>query len=127
MPTERFTKDHEYIRIEEGSDIGVVGITAHAAEQLGDIVYVQVPETGQKVKAHEACAVAESVKAASDVYSPVSGEVTEVNAALAHNPALVNESAEDNGWFYKMRIANKSELDQLMDRAAYDAFVKEGS
>lgn len=125
MPIERFSKDHEYIRVD--GEIGVVGITAHAADQLGDIVFVQVPEIGQKLKAHEACAVVESVKAASDVYSPVSGEVTEVNAELAGSPALVNESAEDKGWFYRIRIADKSELDSLMDRAAYDAFVKESS
>lgn len=125
MPIQRFSKDHEYIRVD--GDIGVVGITAHAAGQLGDIVFVQVPEIGQKVKAHETCAVVESVKAASDVYSPVSGEVTKVNGDLAGNPALVNESAEDKGWFYRIRIADKSELDALMDRAAYDAFVKESS
>ena len=125
MPIERYSKEHEYVRIEDGSDIGVIGITAHAAEQLGDIVYVQVPEVGQKLTAHDACAVVESVKAASDVFSPVSGEVVEVNAALADNPALVNEGAEDKGWFYKVRLADRSELDQLMDRAGYEAFVKE--
>ena len=79
------------------------------------------------MKAHDACAVVESVKAASDVYAPVSGEVVEVNGALAENPALVNESAEGNGWFYKLKIASKSELDGLMDRAAYDAYVKESA
>ena len=127
MPTERFSKDHEYIRLPDDDDIGVVGITAHAAEQLGDIVFVQMPEIGQTVKAHEACAVVESVKAASDVFSPVSGEVVEINPALADNPALVNDSAEDKGWFYKLKLSNKGEIGQLMDRAAYDAFIKESS
>jgi glycine cleavage system H protein len=125
MSIERFSKDHEYIRVD--GDSGFVGITAHAAEQLGDIVFVQVPDVGAKVKAQEACAVVESVKAASDVFSPVAGEVIEVNAALADNPALVNESAEDKGWFYRIQIADRSELDALMDRAAYEAFVKEAS
>ena len=127
MPIERFSKEHEYIRIPAGSDIGVIGITAHAAEQLGDIVFVQTPEVGQLVKAHAPCAVVESVKAASDVFSPVSGEVIEVNAALVENPALVNESAEDKGWFYKIKLADKAELSQLMDRTAYAAFVEESS
>lgn len=127
MPIERFTKDHEYIRVEDGSEIGTVGITAHAAEQLGDIVFVQVPEVGQNVKVHDPCAVVESVKAASDVYAPVGGEIIEVNAALADNPALVNESAEGSGWFYKLRIGNRAELDALMDRAAYEAHVRESA
>jgi len=125
MPIERFSKEHEYVQLADGSDIGTVGITAHAAEQLGDIVYVQTPEVGQTLKAHDPCAVVESVKAASDVFSPVSGEVVEANAALADNPALVNEAAEGGGWFYKIKLADKAELHQLMDRAAYEAFVKE--
>jgi glycine cleavage system H protein len=127
MPIERFSKEHEYVRLEEGGDVGTVGITAHAAEQLGDIVFVQVPDVGARVMAHEACAVVESVKAASDVYSPVSGEVVEVNTALADNPALVNEGPEDKGWFYRLRLTDRSELDGLMDRAAYDAFLKTSS
>ena len=125
MPTEHFSKDHEYIRVD--GDIGTVGITAHAAEQLGDIVFVQMPEVGQKVKAHEACAVVESVKAASDVFAPVSGEVIEINAALTDQPALVNESAEGEGWFYRIKLAAPAELDALMNRAAYDAFVEESA
>jgi glycine cleavage system H protein len=121
MAKDYFTKDHELIRIE--GDVGIVGITRHAAEQLGDVVFVEVPEAGRKVKAQEAVAVVESVKAASDVYSPVSGEVIEGNAELAGNPALVNEDTEGAAWFFKLKLADPKELDTLMDRAAYDAFV----
>ena len=123
MALERFTKDHEYIRVD--GDIATVGITSHAQEKLGDIVFVEVPEPGRKVKADEAVAVVESVKAASDVFSPVSGEILEGNVALPEQPALVNEDAEGKAWFFKLRLANKAELDGLMDRAAYEAFLKE--
>jgi glycine cleavage system H protein len=123
MAIERFTKDHEWIRVEDG--IGTVGITHHAQTQLGDIVFVDVPESGRKTKQGEAVAVVESVKAASDVFAPVSGEVIEANAELAGQPALVNEDAEGKAWFFKLRIADSAELDKLMDRAAYEAFVKE--
>lgn len=121
MALERFTQDHEYIRVD--GDVGTVGITKHAAEQLGDVVFVEVPEAGRTVKQKDATAVVESVKAASEIYAPVSGEVVEGNDELAANPALVNEDAEGKAWFFKLRIANKAELDGLMDRAAYDAFV----
>jgi glycine cleavage system H protein len=123
MSTERYTKDHEWIRVEGG--IGTVGITGHAQEQLGDVVFVEVPEVGRKAARGEAVAVVESVKAASDVFAPVAGEVTEVNAALSDNPALVNEDAEGKAWFFKLKLADPAELDALMDRAAYEAFVKE--
>jgi glycine cleavage system H protein len=123
MAIDRFTKDHEWIRVDGG--IGTVGITVHAQGQLGDVVFVEVPEAGRKTKQGEAVAVVESVKAASDVFSPVSGEVVEANADLAGQPALVNEDAEGKAWFFKLRIANPAELDKLMDRAAYEAFVKE--
>jgi glycine cleavage system H protein len=123
MALERFTKDHEYIRVE--GDIGVVGITNHAQSQLGDVVYVELPEAGRRVKLGEAAGVVESVKAASEVYAPVSGEVVEANGDLAANPGLVNEDAQGKAWFFKLRIADLSELDQLMDEAAYTAFVKE--
>ena len=123
MALERFTPDHEYIRVD--GDIGTVGITTHAQEQLGDVVFVEVPEVGRTVKQKEATAVVESVKAASEVYAPVSGEVVESNADLANNPALVNEDAEGKAWFFKLRIYDKSELDGLMDRAAYEEFVKQ--
>ena len=123
MALERFTEDHEYIRVE--GDIGIVGITNHAREQLGDVVFVEVPEVGRVVNQKDAVAVVESVKAASDVFAPVSGEVVEVNAELAANPALVNEDPEGKAWFFKLRITDKSQLDGLMDRAAYEEFVKQ--
>ena len=123
MAIERFTKDHEWIRVDGA--IGTVGITHHAQTQLGDIVFVDVPEAGRKTKQGEAVAVVESVKAASDVFSPVSGEVIEANADLAGQPALVNEDAEGKAWFFKLRIANPAELDKLMDRTAYEAFIRE--
>ena len=123
MAIERFTKDHEWIRVDGG--IGTVGITVHAQGQLGDVVFVDVPEAGRKTKQGEAVAVVESVKAASDVFAPVSGEVVEANADLAGQPALVNEDAEGKAWFFKIRIANPAELDKLMDRAAYEAFIEE--
>ena len=123
MAIERFTKDHEWIRVDGG--IATVGITDHAQSQLGDVVFVEVPEAGRKTKQGEAVAVVESVKAASDIFSPVSGEVVEANADLAGQPALVNEDAEGKAWFFKLRIADTAELDTLMDRAAYEAFVKE--
>ncbi len=125
MATERFTKDHEWIRVEGA--IGPVGITRHAPDQLGDVVFVELPEVGRKAGKGDAVAVVESVKAASDVFAPVAGEVTEVNAALADTPALVNEDAEGRAWFFKLRIADAGALDGLMDRAAYAAFVKETS
>jgi glycine cleavage system H protein len=125
MATEKFSKDHEWVRVDGG--IATVGITNHAQEQLGDVVFVEVPEVGRKVSAGEAVAVVESVKAASDVYAPVSGEVVEANGDLAANSALVNEDAEGKAWFFKVRLSNTAELDGLMDRAAYDAFVKENS
>ena len=123
MALERFTEDHEYIRVD--GDIGTVGITNHAQEQLGDVVFVEVPEVGRTVNQKEAIAVVESVKAASDIFAPVSGEVVEVNAELAANPALVNEDPEGKAWFFKLRITDKSQLDGLMDRAAYEEFVKQ--
>jgi glycine cleavage system H protein len=125
MATERFTKDHEWIRVEGG--IGTVGITEHAQQQLGDIVFVEVPEAGRQAKQGDAVAVVESVKAASDVFSPVSGEVIEGNAEIGAQPALVNEDAQGKAWFFKIKLANPSELDGLMDRSAYETFVKESS
>ena len=125
MTTERFTKDHEWIRVDGG--IGTVGITHHAQDQLGDVVFVELPVVGRKAAKGETVAVVESVKAASDIYAPVAGEVTEANAALADQPALVNEDAEGKAWFFKLRIADAAELDGLMDRAAYEAFVKAAS
>ena len=123
MAIEKFSKDHEWIRVE--GDVATIGITVHAQDQLGDVVFVEVPEVGRKVTAEEAVAVVESVKAASDVYSPVTGEVIEANSDVAGTPGLVNEDAEGKAWFFKVRLANPAELDALMDRAAYDAFVKD--
>ena len=123
MATERFTKDHEWIRLEDGA--GTVGITAHAQEQLGDVVFVELPEVGRKAAKGDAVAVVESVKAASDIFAPVTGEVTEVNAAVEEQPAIVNQDAEGKAWFFKLKLADAAEMDALMDRAAYEAFVKE--
>ncbi|HKD56770.1 MAG TPA: glycine cleavage system protein GcvH [Hyphomicrobiaceae bacterium] len=125
MATERFTKDHEWVRLDGG--IATVGITGYAQQQLGDVVFVELPEVGRKVAASEAVAVVESVKAASDVFSPIAGEVMEVNGDVVDRPALVNEDAEDKAWFFKLKVAEGVALDALMDRAAYEAFVKEGS
>jgi glycine cleavage system H protein len=122
MSAMRFSKDHEWVKVEGG--IATVGITAYAQEQLGDVVFVELPQVGRKVKAGDEAAVVESVKAASEVYAPISGEVTEVNAALAETPALVNEDAEGRGWFMKLKVGDPKELDGLRDAAAYKAFVE---
>ena len=116
-----FTQDHEWIKVEGSS--GTVGITEFAQQALGDIVYVEVPDQGRVIKRGEDAAVVESVKAASEVYAPVSGTVTAGNQTLAEQPALVNESAEDRGWFFTVELADPAELDGLMDRAAYDEYV----
>jgi glycine cleavage system H protein len=122
MSTLRFTKDHEWISVE--GNIGTVGITDYAQKALGDVVFVEVPEAGRKVTKGGDAAVVESVKAASEVYSPVSGTVTAGNDALADSPALVNESPEDQAWFFKIELSDPSELDALLDRAAYDEYVE---
>jgi glycine cleavage system H protein len=118
----RFTKDHEWV--EEEGELLVVGITDHAQDLLGDITFVELPAVGRQVAAGEPFAVVESVKAASDVYAPVAGEVVEVNAALDGTPELVNTAAEAGGWFAKIRPAGPAALADLMDRAAYDEFLK---
>ena len=118
----RFTKDHEWVEL--NGDIATIGITAHAAEQLGDVVFVEVPDVGKTVKAGDAFAVVESVKAASDVYAPISGEVVEANAALGDAPETVNADPENGGWFAKLKVADPSEYEALMDRAAYEAFLQ---
>ena len=125
MTIERFTRDHEWIRVDGG--VATVGITEHAQDQLGDIVFVELPEAGRRAAAGEAVAVVESVKAASDVFTPLSGEVVEVNGDLVERPALVNEDAEGKAWFFKIKVADEAELAPLMDRAAYEQFVKAGS
>ena len=118
----KYTKDHEWIKVDGA--IATVGITAHAQEQLGDVVFVEFPAVGKSVKQGGEAAVVESVKAASDVFAPVSGEVVEVNKELEGDPALVNRGAESDGWFFKVKLKDKSELDGLMDKAAYDKFVE---
>ena len=122
MADVKYSNEHEWIRVE--GDVGTIGITNYAQEQLGDVVFVELPAVGKKVKAGEEAAVVESVKAASEVYAPVSGEVTEVNAALGDTPALVNEDAEGKGWFMKIKLADPKEVDALMDAAAYKTFIE---
>ncbi len=115
-----FSKEHEWIRVE--GDTATVGITDFAQSQLGDVVFVEVPEAGRQVTKGSEAAVVESVKAASDVYAPVSGEVTEGNQALVDDPALVNSDPEGEGWFFRLRLSDESELQGLMDAEAYRAF-----
>jgi len=116
-----FTEDHEWIDVD--GETGTVGITDYAQGQLGDIVFVDVPEEGKEVAKGDEAAVVESVKAASDVYTPVSGTVIEGNGDLADNPALVNEDPEGEGWFFKITLSDQSELEGMMDEARYEAFV----
>ncbi|MGB3379578.1 glycine cleavage system protein GcvH [Allopontixanthobacter sediminis] len=117
-----FTEEHEWIDVE--GDTATVGITDYAQEQLGDIVFVELPDVGTIVEQGGDAAVVESVKAASDVYAPISGEVTEANSALEDDPALVNTSPEEDGWFFKLTISDKSELEGLMDEKTYVVFVE---
>ena len=116
-----FTKEHEWIRVD--GDTATVGISDHAQEQLGDIVFAEVPEPGKRLTKGQEAAVVESVKAASDVYSPVSGEVIEGNQAVADDPALVNSAAEGDGWFFKIKLDNPGEVEGLMDEASYREWV----
>ena len=120
--TIRYTKDHEYIRVE--GDIGTVGITDYAQSQLGDVVFVDLPSVGKTVLKGAEAAVVESVKAASEIYAPVSGQITEINLGLPDAPAAVNEDPAGKGWFLKLHISDASELDGLMDEAQYQDFLK---
>jgi glycine cleavage system H protein len=120
--TTYYTSEHEWIRVE--GDVGTVGITAFAAEKLGDVVFVELPDVGKSVKKEGDMAVVESVKAASDVYAPVSGSVTAANAAIVDDPAKVNADPEGDGWFVKLKLSNTGELSGLMDKAAYDTFCE---
>jgi glycine cleavage system H protein len=120
--TVKYSNEHEWVRVE--GDVGTIGITSYAQEQLGDVVFVDVPAVGRKVSKGESIAVVESVKAASDIFAPVSGEIVESNAALSETPGDVNSEPMGKGWFFKMRLGNKTELDGLMDEAAYNDFVK---
>ncbi len=127
MGVMKFTEDHEWIRVDDPVTVGVeatVGITDHAQTQLGDIVFVELPEVGRTVAKGGEVAVVESVKAASEVYAPVDGKVTAVNAALADEPARVNAAPEGDGWFFKFAIAAPAQLDGLMDADAYHAFIE---
>jgi glycine cleavage system H protein len=121
--SKHYSQDHEWISVE--GDVATIGITNHAQEQLGDVVFVELPAIGKAVSKGGEAAVVESVKAASEVYAPVSGEVVEVNKALEGDPALVNREAETGAWFMKVKLNNKGELADLMDKAAYDKFVAE--
>ena len=121
MTETRFTKDHEWVRLEAG--IATIGITDHAQQALGDVVFVELPEAGRTVAAGEACAVVESVKAASDVYAPLAGTITESNPAVVDDPALVNAEAATGAWFFKMTLADRAAFDVLMTQAEYDALV----
>jgi glycine cleavage system H protein len=116
-----FTRDHEWVRLD--GDVGTVGITDHAQQQLGDVVFVELPETGRVIEKGGDAAVVESVKAASEVYAPVGGEVLESNQDLTENPGLVNEDAEGRAWFFKIRLSDQAELQELMDREAYEAHL----
>jgi len=120
-----YSKEHEWLKIE--GDVGTVGITDYAQNSLGDIVYVELPRVGQTIKQHGSIGVVESVKAVSDLYTPVGGEVVEVNPALEADPALVNRDAFGEGWLYKVKLADAGERDALLDPQAYDALVAEGA
>ena len=123
MSVLRFTKDHEWIRLD--GELAVVGVTDYAQSQLGDVVYVELPEIGRRVEKGKEAAVVESVKAASEVYAPASGEVAEVNEALTADPAKVNADPMGEGWFLKLRLSDLKELEGLLDEAAYQRFVEE--
>lgn len=119
----RFTKDHEWVD-DLGGGIAAIGVTAYAADQLGDVVFVELPEVGKAVKKGDNLAVVESVKAASDVYAPISGEVVEVNPSLGDAPETVNAGPERDGWFARIKLKDPAELEQLMDRHAYEQFLQ---
>ncbi len=121
MTETRYTKDHEWVRLDGAT--ATVGVTDHAQEALGDVVFVELPKPGREVADGEACAVVESVKAASDVYAPLAGRVTEINAAVVDDPALVNRAAHGDAWFFRMELSDPASFDALMDEAAYKALV----
>ncbi len=122
-PELKYAKSHEWVKVE--GNVATIGITDHAQHELTDVVFVELPAVGRKVKAGEACAVVESVKTASDIYSPVSGEIVEVNQAVVDQPALVNIDPYSGGWFYKLKLADPGELNQLLDSAQYKAHLGE--
>ena len=123
MSEKKYSKKHEWVELE--GDVATVGITAHAAKQLGDIVFTEVPDKGKKIEAGNEAAVVESVKAASDVYSPIAGEVVETNSSIVSDPSLVNKDPENAGWFFKIKVTNKSEIDTLMNKNDYEKYATE--
>lgn len=118
----RYTKDHEWVTLD--GDIATVGITDHAQEQLGELVFVELPAPERMVAANEACAVVESVKAASDVYAPLAGKIVETNETIVEDPSIVNSDAEGEGWFFRMELDNTDDFDALMDQDAYDEYLE---
>jgi len=125
MPDLKFSKDHEWIRLE--GDTATIGITKHAAEMLGDIVFAELPDKGSNLEKNKTAGVVESTKAASDVYTPVSGEVLDNNQAIVDDPSKINTDPEGKGWFFKLKIKNKSEMDDLMTKEEYEKFAKDNS
>jgi len=125
MSEVKYSKEHEWIRLE--GDVATIGITKHATEMLGDIVFVELPEKGSKVEKDGTAGVVESTKAASDVYTPVSGEVTDTNQAIVDDPSKINEDPENTAWFFKLKIKDLSEMETLMNKDDYDKFAKETS
>ena len=125
MAEKKYSKKHEWVELE--GDTATIGITKHATEQLGDIVFTEVPDKGKTFEAGGEAAVVESVKAASDVYSPIAGEVTESNEAIVSDPSLVNQDPEGNGWFFKVKVTNPEQINELMSKDDYDKFVTENA
>tara|TARA_B100000959_G_scaffold209644_1_gene220153 strand:- start:216 stop:596 length:381 start_codon:yes stop_codon:yes gene_type:complete len=125
MSEKKYSKKHEWVSME--GDVATIGITKHAAEMLGDIVFVELPDKGKNVEKEGQAGVVESTKAASDVYTPVTGEITETNQSITKDPSAVNKDPEGASWFFKIKIKNKSELDELMNKADYEKFAKENS
>ncbi|WGF89317.1 glycine cleavage system protein GcvH [Marinivivus vitaminiproducens] len=123
MSALHFTKEHEWVRLD--GDVATCGISDHAQSLLGDVVFIELPEPGRELSQFKEAAVVESVKAASDVYAPLSGEVVEVNQALADDPSLANQDAQGQGWFFKIKVKDTAELGALMDEAGYEAYLKE--
>ena len=123
MAETRYTRDHEWVRLEDDGT-ATVGVTDHAQEALGDVVFVELPEPGREVAEGEACAVVESVKAASDVYAPLAGKIAEVNETIVEEPALINSDAEGEGWFFRMEPSHEEAFEALMDEEAYEAFLE---
>ena len=125
MPEVKFSKEHEWIKLE--GEIAIIGITKHATEMLGDIVFVELPEKGSSVEKDGTAGVVESTKAASDVYTPVSGEIVDTNQTIVDDPAKINQDPEGDAWFFKMKMKDTSEMDSLMNKDEYDKFAKESS